>query len=383
LKTEPENASANRLHAKKILLVIDSLAGGGAERVIAALAGACAEKGARVGLLTLSTPQDDHYPLSPQVERIALNEIRASRTILQWLCNNTRRFWKIRRAAQKFDPDVVVSFMTHNNVRTIAALMGTGLPVVACERIDPRRHDVGRAVDRLRRWLYPFARRVLVQTEEIAKHWACSFLPVGKVAVVPNFVRSGISTSRQAEDRDPGLILAAGRLDQQKGYDVLLAAFARAGLAARGARLVILGEGAERAALEAQTRALGLEQAVSMPGRVSDPESWMARCAMFVMSSRYEGFPNALLEAMAMGCAVLAADCDSGPRELIRHEENGLLVPVGDEEATARAMKQLFDDAALCERLGEAATEVRDRFSQERIMRRWEDVLMEMDAPSR
>jgi glycosyltransferase involved in cell wall biosynthesis len=365
-----------RLRGKRILLVTSSLAGGGAERVIAAIANVLAQEGVHVGLMTLSM-QDDQYVLAPAVERIALNIMWTSHNPWQTLIGNLRRSWKIRQVAKKFKPDVVMSFIDQCNVRTMAALMGSGIPVVACERTDPRHHDAGRAFDRARRWLYPFARRVLVQTEEIAKHWAYRFLPVSKVAVVPNFVRGAMPPPPQVGDRDPSLILATGRLGLEKGYDVLLSAFARSGLAGRGARLVILGEGAERAALEAQVRALGLEQAVSMPGRVSDPESWMARCAIFVMPSRYEGFPNALLEAMAMGCAALAADCDSGPRELIRHGENGLLVPVGDEEATARAMKQLFDDAALRERLGRAAVEVRDRFSQEKIMRRWEEVLME------
>jgi glycosyltransferase involved in cell wall biosynthesis len=357
--------SMPQLRAKKMLLVISSLGAGGAERIMSELANAWAVQGAHVGLLTLAMPEKDYYPLSPDVERIALNEIGESHSLLQTLTNNARRCWKIRRAVRRFAPDVVVSFIEQNNVRVLAALMGTGIPVVVSERIDPRHYDAGRAFGMARRWLYPFAHRLVVQTENIATDWAYSVVSSRKVAVIPNAVRE-MSETLPCAERDSCLILAVGRLHRQKGFDILLKAFARSDLAGRGARLVILGEGAERASLEELARSLNIAQAVSMPGVVRDPESWMARCALFVMTSRYEGFPNVLLEAMSMRCAVIAADCDSGPREMIRHEHNGLLVPVEDEEATAEAMQRLFDDVEMRERLGEAAVEVRERFSREK-----------------
>jgi glycosyltransferase involved in cell wall biosynthesis len=216
---------------------------------------------------------------------------------------------------------------------------------------------------------------LVVQTKNVATDWAYSIVPSEKVAVVPNAVRE-MPETLPGEARDPCLILAVGRLNRQKGFDVLLKAFARSNLAGRGARLVILGEGTERVSLEEIACSLNIAQAVSMPGVVRDPESWMARCALFVMSSRYEGFPNALLEAMSMRCAVIATDCDSGPREMISHEHDGLLVPVEDEEATALAMTRLFDDAQMRERLGEAAVGVRERFSREKVMQQWEDVIL-------
>jgi len=356
--------------------MISSLGAGGAERVISNLANAWAAQGVHVSLLTLTMPQDDHYSLLPTVARIALNEMRVSHTLWQALLNNARRCWKVRRATQKLSPDVVVSFIDRNNVLVLAALMGTGIPVVVSERTDPRHSNIGRAFDMARRWLYPFARRLVVQTENVAMDWACQLVASKKIAVIPNAVREIPETLLDVL-RDPFLILAVGRLSREKGFDVLLRAFARSGLVRRGACLVILGKGAERASLEELAHSLDITRAVSIPGVVRDPESWMARCAFFVMTSRYEGFPNVLLEAMSIGCAVIAADCDSGPREMIRHEHNGLLVPVEDEEATALALKRLFDDRDMRNRLGEAAMEVRERFSREKIMRQWEDVILD------
>jgi len=364
-----------RLHSKKILLAISSLWSGGAERVMSELANTWATLGVHVGLLTLAVPQEDHYPLLPTVERIALDEIGESRTLLQAFSNNVRRCWKVRRAVREFAPDAVLSFIDRNNVLILAALMGTGIPVVVSEHIDPRHHDAGRAFSMARRRLYPFARRLVVLTENVATDWAYSIVSSKKVAVIPNAVRE-VPESLLGVARDPCFILAVGRLNRQKGFDVLLKAFARSNLPGRGARLVILGEGTERASLEGLARSLDITQAVSMPGAVRDPESWMARCAIFVMTSRYEGFPVALLEAMSMRCAVIAADCDSGPREMIRHGQNGLLVPVEDEQAASQAMERLFDDAQMRGRLGEAAVEVCKQFSREKVMRQWEDVIL-------
>jgi glycosyltransferase involved in cell wall biosynthesis len=121
---------------------------------------------------------------------------------------------------------------------------------------------------------------------------------------------------------------------------------------------------------------LGIADAVSLPGIVQDPERWMAQCALFVLPSRYEGFPNALLEAMAMGCAVIAADCPSGPRELVLDGKNGLLVPPENVEALAAALKTLMGDIALRRRLGERAISVRQRFAREAIIERWETLIL-------
>jgi GalNAc-alpha-(1->4)-GalNAc-alpha-(1->3)-diNAcBac-PP-undecaprenol alpha-1,4-N-acetyl-D-galactosaminyltransferase len=361
----------------RVLWAVSSLSAGGAERMICELTNAFAERGHSVGVLTLSESGSDHYHLDSRVVRIALDIIWDSRSFWQSVAGNLRRSWMIRQAVCRFEPDVVVSFIEQTNVRVLAALLGTGIPVIASERIDPRRHAVGRAWEWARRLLYPRARCVVVQTEVVGQGWARRFLPPTKVAVIPNFVRA-LPAPAPVSEREGGLVLAVGRLDRQKGFDLLLHAFASSGLVARESRLTILGEGSERQALASLARQLGIEDLVSMPGIIKDPEAWMARCALFVLPSRYEGFPNALLEAMAMSCPVIAVDCDSGPREIIRDGENGLLVPVEDSGALARAMDRLMEDAALRERLSANAFEVRERFAKETIVRQWRDLIEEV-----
>jgi glycosyltransferase involved in cell wall biosynthesis len=346
--------------------------------VIAELANAFVAAGDEVGVLTLSHPGSDHYVLYPRVKRIALDVIWNSTNPWESVRSNLRRAHMIRRAVKGFRPDCVVSFIEQTNVRLLAALLGTGIPVIVSERIDPRRHQVGRAWALARRLFYPAARCVVVQTPSVAG-WAKGVVGAHKVRVIPNFVRN-LPAAPDSATRRADEILAVGRLDRQKGFDVLLRAFAQSGLAEEGLRLVILGEGPERPSLAALAQDLGVAAAVEMPGVVPDPERWMARCAFYVLPSRYEGFPNALLEAMAMGCAVIAADCDSGPRELVRHGENGLLVPVADVAALAQALRELALNPSLRACLGHAAQAVRARYAKAAIVAEWRNLIEEVTA---
>ena len=355
----------------RLLFVISTLSAGGAERVISELANSLVGKH-QVGLLTFASTGSDHYALAPGVDRISLDLIWDSPSIWQGLLSNLKRTWMIRRAVKQFKPDAVVSCIEQTNVRVLAALFGTGIPAIVSVRIDPRRHYEGRAWDRARRLLYPFAAHVVVQTEGVAE-WVRRFVPRERVAVIPNFVRS--LPYLPIQHRSCNALLAVGRLDFQKGFDVLIRAFVSSELSAQGVTLTILGEGPERTALSRLAESLGVGNAVRLPGVVKDPEHWMARAAIFVLPSRYEGFPNVLLEAMAMGCAVIAADCDSGPREIVRHGTDGILVPPEDVEALSNALVSLIGNEERRERIGKAAVEVRNRFAHEQILEQWQNLI--------
>ena len=166
------------------------------------------------------------------------------------------------------------------------------------------------------------------------------------------------------------LVLAIGRLTEQKGFDLLLDAFHRSGLARAGWHLAILGEGPARSALEQQATALGMAEAVTFPGFV-DVGQWLRRADLFVLSSRYEGFPNALMEAMQMQRACISFDCPSGPRDLIENDRNGLLVPPQDVAALSEALQRLAADPALRSRLGAEASKVGQQFSPALVYAKW------------
>lgn len=359
----------------RVLLVVSSLAAGGTERTCAALANSLEECGWKIGVLTLSSASTDHYLLHPAVERIAVDLFFDSRSIVSAFKNNLRCIRAIRRSVLNFLPDVVVSFIEQTNVRVLAALLGAKLPTIVSERTDPRRHQVGTIWNWARRLLYPRASCILVQTSSVAV-WAQEFISPHRICVMPNFV--GALPEPATDSRDANQILAVGRLEKAKGFDVLLSAFAMSRLAKRGAYLTILGEGVERAALQRQAAELGISQSVQLPGVVQDPETWMARAGIFVLPSRFEGFPNALLEAMAMGCPTIAADCDSGPREIIRHGEDGMLVPPENASSLSEVLIRLMDDATLRDHLGRSAKRVRQRFSKDVILPRWQILIEEI-----
>ena len=169
----------------------------------------------------------------------------------------------------------------------------------------------------------------------------------------------------------PPVILAAGRLDEQKDFPTLLAAFARL-LTRRPARLIVLGEGKQRPHLLSLARRLGVAEHVDFPGFVDNPYAFMAQASLFVLSSRHEGLPTVLIEAMACGCPVVSTDCPYGPREILEDGKHGPLVPVEDVEALAAAMARTLDAPPRPEALRERAS----FFDAARAIDRYEELLL-------
>jgi GalNAc-alpha-(1->4)-GalNAc-alpha-(1->3)-diNAcBac-PP-undecaprenol alpha-1,4-N-acetyl-D-galactosaminyltransferase len=226
----------------------------------------------------------------------------------------------------------------------------------------------------LRRLVYRHASAVVVQTDPIAK-WFREFVPTRRLLTIPNAVRGHAFLGDSRACCAGRIVLGVGRLVRQKGFDLLLRAFAKAGLADDGWRLVILGEGEDRPALSQLSSDLGVAKSVEMPGHVTDVSEWISRAPIFALSSRYEGFPNALLEAMQVGTACVSFDCPTGPSELIQHDSNGLLVPADDVDAFSAALTRLAHDDALRNHLAQEATKVAANFSIDRVYGLWVEAL--------
>jgi glycosyltransferase involved in cell wall biosynthesis len=308
----------------------------------------------------------DFYALDRRIRRVHLDVPGSGR-----IRGNLRRVRKLRRLLDDLQPDAVLSFLTRSNVPTILAGFGRNVRIVVSERVQPA-WETGLPLGwrLLRRLVYGRAAAIVSQTGATAnwirENW-------GKQAqVIPNALR----TLPPGSDRREALVLGIGRLVPQKGFDLLLPAFAALAAKFPDWRLAILGEGPERANLLRLRDELGLAERVEFPGHVQDVEKWMVRAGLVVQPSRFEGFPNAVLESMGMGAAVISADCPAGPAELIEDGVNGRLVPVDDVAALSRVMAELMGEPALRERLGNEATKVRERFHQESIMAQWEALLL-------
>ncbi len=366
-----------------LLIFIHSLSSGGAERVTTNLANYWAAKGWSITVVTLAPQSLDFYELHPAVIRIALNQTGDSAHSLVGAWNNLHRAWALRRVLRAVRPDIALSMMSTANV--LLALAAWGLPVCAIgsEHIHPPQIPLGCVWERLRRYAYGHLAAVTALTIESAA-WLKAHTRVRRVPVIANAAPWPLPVqSPRLEPASVGIagrqrLLAVGRLSLQKGFDRLIAAFAP--LAGRYPHweLVILGEGPLRPALQAQVDAANLAQRVFLPGRAGNIGQWYESAALYVMSSRFEGFPNTLAEALAYGLPAVSFDCDTGPRDIIRHEVGGLLVAAGDVAGLTAALERLMGDAALRQRFAERAVEARERFSMERIAGLWEALFAEL-----
>lgn len=356
----------------KILFVLSGLGAGGAERVASNMLNFWANQERQVGLLTLARLEHDHYQLDGRVSRFSLDIIWPSRNPCEGLISNLKRMRMIRRSVVEFAPDIVISFIDRTNILVIASLLGTKLPVIVSERVDPRQYPIDPVRRLARRCLYPFARALVVQTDSVAA-WGRTITRSSKIEVIANPV--DVLPEPSVYANRPQVAVAVGRLAHQKGFDLLIRAFAVSRMRVAGWKLNILGEGPERPVLQQLIDEHGLAGQISLAGIVSEPWKWLDQARVFVLPSRFEGFPNALLEAMSMGCASIAADCPSGPGEIISNGENGLLVQPEDVDALVLALDSLEQNQSLAETLSDRGRIVRDRFATRKIMSEWNELI--------
>jgi GalNAc-alpha-(1->4)-GalNAc-alpha-(1->3)-diNAcBac-PP-undecaprenol alpha-1,4-N-acetyl-D-galactosaminyltransferase len=356
-------------------LVIYSLSSGGAERVISTMANYWATNGWKVTLMTFD---DDtavpFYPLDSQVlhQPLGIAGYSANPIVAVW--NNLRSARILGTAIKNSNPHVVISFLDRTNIITLLATRSLNIPVLVPERNDPATLAPDKIWNMLRQWTYPLADRIVVQT-----HRAAEFFPAklqNRIFVMPNpVILPPVTRSGAAQLPGDRHLIAVGRLVYQKGFDLLLQAFAQLKERYPEWTLTILGEGELRAQLESLCNELGLGDRVHLLGRVKNPHEYLTQADIFVMSSRFEGFPNALCEAMVCGLPVISTDCPNGPREIIRDGIDGILVPTEDIPALAAAMERLMSNERERQQLAAVAPELATRFSLEKVMLMWESLI--------
>lgn len=370
----------------RVFFFIDSLRSGGAQRVTVNLSRSMAAKGYEVTIITMTSQDIDFYQLDPRVRRISL-DLAGVNQGLNKLIANYRRLRALRRCLQAESPDVLVAMMTTSIVIGIIASIGLPVRVYGSERNNPAARKLAPVWAVLRRLVYRFADGHIAQTERTAA-WLENVTAARNVKVIPNPIVWPIQTfppeipPEQLIATERKILLAVGSSPLLKGFDLLLKAFAKVSSAYPDWDLVILGIESTSyspqgggASVQRQAEVLGIEDRLILPGRVGNVSEWYQRADLFVLSSRSEGLPNALLEAMAAGCPSIAFDCDTGPGDIIKDGVNGVLLRPEDIEELSSSIELLMDKESLRDKYGRAGLKVRETFSEDKVLGLWEEAI--------
>ncbi len=364
---------------KKISLIIHKISAGGAEKIMVTIANYLSENGWEVFLLTFDDGNESpFYPLNKNVKWIPLDLLKETKGKLQKGFHFFRRIWILRKTLKKLKSKVAISFIAKVNILSIIASLGTSIKLIVSERIDPKYSyfGYGSKIRHLKFWAYNKAARIIVLSRDMANDFP-SYI-AKKITVIPNPVSINNLSILDSNGKSNGKkVIAMGRLHPQKGFDTLIEAFSKLGSNYSDWNLSIWGEGEHKENLIQLRDRLGLKDRVIFPGVTNKPLEEMKNSDLFILSSRFEGFPNVLVEAMAVGLPVLSFNCVSTIKDIIQNGENGVIVDQKDAEGLSIAMMDIMADPNKRENLGNNAKEVLEKFSMTKVMGMWVKVIEE------
>lgn len=359
-------ARSDEMRPRRIVFLLTGLSAGGAEKTINLLARHRAGMGDDVTVLAFHSEADGSY--FPYPREITLKMFEPSDHKGRSLLRTMRRFVWLRRQLAEIRPDLLVSFLSKNNVLSILAGRITSVPVIVSERNNPEIQFRGSSWGQAHAALTPLSVRLVMLTERSFGRLSERRRRNAVVIHNPCSLPEGITPAPGDGQR----IVAVGRLTPQKGFDLLISAFAQITSRFPQASLTIFGEGTERPALEKQVADLGLNDRVRLPGVTSRPGIWIEQADIFAFSSRFEGFGNVLVEAVAAGLPCVSFDCDFGPETILDSGRGGILVPLGDVQAFADALAQVLKDNVLRDGLQVRARETALRFEPDKVLAQWD-----------
>lgn len=359
---------------KKVALYISSLRRGGAERVIANLAGYLYRSGFQVSVITTGRADHEYETAKGIVRRISEplpEELRGGR-----IHNFVARFRSLRAVWKQERPDVILSFIGKNNMMAILTSLGLHIPVAVSVRGEPAQEYYSRWMRFAARHLFLLADGVILQTRRCG-----AFFPERirrRTVILRNPVHPDFFRKRYEGEREK-TIVAVGRVDENKNHEMLMRAFAGIAEVFPEYGLVIYGEGEKRSQLQHLAEQMGLENRISLPGNIENIANVIYRAGVFVLPSNTEGMPNTLIEAMLMGLTVISTDCPcGGPAELIEHGVNGLLTPVGDVEKMKECLSLVLGNPELADEMGRRAAQISEDYRAEAVYGSWEKYLVSM-----
>jgi len=358
---------------KKILFVLPRMGGGGAERVTALVSNALAQRGNDVTIYTL-VGGDSFYPLDHKVnyKSLGITVDRSSKLKLLWseATSFGGAFFSIRKLIKKEKFDIVVSLLVETDILVaLCKLSGLNFNHVCSERNDPTKRS--KMLLRIINAIYKRAKLFICQSKMVADFYTA--VPDEIKTVIPNPVEP---KNLPARDKvTPNRIVAVGRLSEQKNFTMLINSISAVRKIFPDAYLDIYGEGPMREQLQKQINDLNLANCVTLCGAKGNVQELIADAELFVMSSDYEGFPNALLEAVAIGIPVISTAFPTGVAYELIGDDNGLIVPVDDADAMSDAIRKMLSDKARLAVMSDNNRESAKKYYTENVIKMWEDEL--------
>lgn len=360
------------MNSKKIMFYIASLAKGGAQRVILNLTESLLSKGYQVTIVTTAMAENE-YELPKGAGRI-ISDITKEEITGNRSTNFKNRFCKLREIWKSEKPDVIISFIGKNNFMAILTAWGLKVPVLVSVRGEPMEEYYNGLLRFLAKYLFQKADGIILQTEDSRAFF--SKKTNQKAVVLPNPLNPVFMKDLYEGEKEKKIVMV-GRIDSNKNQKLVIDAFASIASKYPDYKLEIWGNGEDYESLKSYISSLHLEQQIAMPGATSNVREKIEKASLYILSSNTEGMPNSLMEAMALGLCCISTDCPcGGPKMLIQDGVNGLLVPVKDVSAMAKAMEQVLSDAEFAAKLGQNALKIRTTLSPERVNQQWEDYLI-------
>lgn len=362
----------------KIVFLTSSLDAGGAERVAVTLTNAWVARGDSVTLIpTFSGGGHPFYPVDKRIELIYLATVVPGngKTPAGYL----KRLRALRKLVIDSKPDVVISFLSNVNVAAILATAGLKIPLIICERTDPSVIPTSTLLSRTTKLLYRYADVLVVQTQAVAEKAGNIFPGIQCIKAIANPIHEDFLLPRMQRSGERKILLSLGRLIDDKQVHLIIEAFLNIQDQYKEWDLHIYGDGPAKVMLEKIVQEAGMAKRIFLNGNTTQVSSIMAGADAFVMASKYEGFPNALLEAMAIGLPCVSFDCPSGPREISNNGEYALLVPPNDVIGLGAALAKLFGNAQLRQELGlKARQSIQQRYALSAVLAQWDDLFREV-----
>lgn len=359
----------------KILIYLNSLTAGGAEKVASLMANHwCSNH--EVILLTDASIDMDFFTIDQKVKRFSTNFCTKNLTIIKKMYLNITSLRNLRNFVRKHQPDIIISHMDVSNVRISLAVAGLKIPVIIEEHNNPSMlRKLPQPWRFIQPWVYnKLTNTIVLLTTDLKQYYAESLQ--SKICIIPNplNIPKDIPESNELTLKNPTFI-ALGSLTKQKGFDYLLQAFEKVSRLLPEWNLTILGEGPLRNELTEYAAKLGIAEKVHMPGIIKNPYAVLKDADIFVMSSRYEGFPVALCEAMGVGLPCISFNCPTGPADIIEHNVNGILVEYLNIESLVENMTLLANDPFRCQRLSSEALKINEKLHISKIMAIWNQLI--------